>query len=145
MADVTQEESPASDAVRWSWKRNPKCVRLARAQLKKYLANQGGVELEDAAVLLLSELMTNAVNHAHVPPGREIETVFTLTPETLRVEVSDASNEFPTLRHADADADTGRGLQLVAALSDRWHVDARMVNDHYAVGKTVWFEIDRSV
>ncbi len=143
MANVTQEEAPASEAMRWSWRRNPKCVWLAREQLRKYLVDQGAAELTDRAALLLSEVVTNAVVHAHVSPGREIETVFRLTPEKLRIEVSDASNEFPTLRHADADDEGGRGLQVVATLSNRWRVDPRTFNDDYVIGKTVWFEIDR--
>jgi anti-sigma regulatory factor (Ser/Thr protein kinase) len=111
--------------------------------MRKHLKRTGAEDLTDTAALLLSELVTNAVRHARVSPGREIETVFTVTPEMLRVEVSDASNEVPKLRHPDEDEDEGRGLLLVASLSTRWGVNPRKVNDQYAIGKTVWFEIDR--
>lgn len=143
MASVIQEEAPAPQVMRWSWKRHPKCVYLARCQMRKHLERTRAADLTDTGILLLSELLTNAVNHARVSPGREIETVFTVTPEMLRAEVSDASNEVPKLRHPDEDEDQGRGLSLVATLASRWGVDPRKVNDQYAIGKTVWFEIDR--
>lgn len=100
MTATVHESEPAPQMMRWSWRRNPKCVRLARSQLRKHLASQGAEELMDVGELLLSELLTNAVNHAHVSPGREIETVFTVTAEMLRVEVSDASSKIPVLQHA---------------------------------------------
>ncbi|MFB6848213.1 ATP-binding protein [Streptomyces sp. NPDC056373] len=135
-----QEEAPAA---RWSWTRNAKCVRLARSQLRKYLQHWKAEELTDSGTLLLSELLTNAVRHARVSPGRRIETVFEVTEEMLRVEVSDASNDLPALRHPSDSDEEGRGLALVAMVATRWGTAPRMVNGQYAVGKTVWFEIDR--
>ena len=140
---TTTEEQPAQEVMRWRWNRHPKCVHLARCQLRRYLRASGAEELSDSATLLLSELLTNAVRHAHVSPGREIETAFDVTKERLRVEVSDASNEVPRLRHPKEDDEEGRGLALVAMLAARWGTDARKVNGTYAIGKTVWFEIDR--
>ncbi|MEU3186952.1 ATP-binding protein [Streptomyces sp. NPDC006923] len=72
------------------WTRHPRCVGLARAELRKTLAGWGHAELEDTAVLILSELLTNAVRHAHIP-GREIETRFCLIADGVRIEVDDAS------------------------------------------------------
>jgi hypothetical protein len=83
------------------------------------------------------------LRHARVSPGREIETAFEITQEKLRVEVSDASHEIPALRHPSASDEEGRGLALVAMVATRWGTAARKVNGEYAVGKTVWFEIDR--
>jgi hypothetical protein len=80
-----------------------------------------------------------------VSPGREIETVFEVTEEKLRVEVSDASNELPALRHAGRSDEEGRGLALVAQVATRWGTAARKVNGQYAIGKTAWFEIDRKL
>lgn len=65
-------------------------------------------ELADSAVLLLSELTTNAVNAA-ATPGREIGVRFELTVAALRLEVSDASDGQPRLRHAAGDDESGRG------------------------------------
>ncbi|MFD5627167.1 ATP-binding protein [Streptomyces sp. NPDC127072] len=143
MTTTMQEEAPAPKVMRWSWNRHAKCVALARSQLRKYLRLWEAEELTDSAVLLLSELVTNSVRHARVSPGREIETVFEVTEERLRVEVSDASNKIPVIRHIDDDEEEGRGLALVASLATRWGTAARMVNGQYSVGKTVWFEMDR--
>ncbi|MDF3141692.1 MULTISPECIES: ATP-binding protein [unclassified Streptomyces] len=143
MTITMQEEAPAPKVMRWNWTRHPKCVALARSQLRKYLRHWNAEDLTDPAVLLLSELVTNSVRHARVSPGREIETVFEVTEERLRVEVSDASNQVPIMRHVDDSEEEGRGLSLVATVASRWGTDPRMVNGQYAVGKTVWFEIDR--
>lgn len=123
-------------AVVLRWSRHPRCVRLARFELRKALAGWGLGVLEESAVLVLSELLTNAGRHARVSPGREIETWFQPLPGGLRIEVHDASSEKPEPRVADADAEEGRGLALVAALADEWGVA-----DRDGVGKLVWAEL----
>jgi anti-sigma regulatory factor (Ser/Thr protein kinase) len=143
MTITTQEEAPAPKVMRWSWRRHPRCVYLARRQLERYLRYWEADELLDTGRLLLSELLTNAIHHAHVSPGREVETVFEINEQRLRVEVSDASNEIPIVRHPGNEDEEGRGLHLVAQMASRWGVDARKVNEAYAIGKTVWFELDR--
>ncbi len=113
--------------------RHRRSVGRARAALRHQLAIWHiDAELADSAVLLLSELTTNAVN-APTTPGREIGVRFELTGAALRLEVSDASDERPSMRHATADDESGRGLALVEALADEWEVEPRE-----AVGKVVW-------
>ncbi|MFJ8002115.1 ATP-binding protein [Streptomyces sp. NPDC096310] len=108
-------------------------------ELRKTLAGWTLGALEDSATLVLSELVANSVRHAHVPPGREIETRFLLIPpggrktEGVRLEVHDASSALPRSRQITPDAACGRGLHLVEALADQWGVDARA-----GVGKLVW-------
>ncbi|WP_233518212.1 ATP-binding protein [Streptomyces corynorhini] len=92
--------------------------------------------LEEPAVLVLSELVTNAVRHARVPVGREIETRYLAVPEGLRLEVHDASSERPRLQRAAPGACGGRGLVIVDALADRWGVA-----DRAGVGKLVWAQL----
>jgi anti-sigma regulatory factor (Ser/Thr protein kinase) len=74
---------------------------------------------EDVAVLLASELVTNAVTHQ---AGRTVTLALTCSPGQLRVDVHDTSRSLPVLASAPADADTetGRGLMLVDTLSDEW-------------------------
>ncbi len=116
------------------WARHPRCIRLARAELSKVLADWGLAAGEDAALVVLSELLTNAVVHAHVSPGREIETCFRHEADgRLRIAVDDADDRRPHLRAPGLDG--GRGLPLVAALSDSWGVSPRPQN---GVGKSVW-------
>lgn len=113
------------------WARHPRCVGLARAQLRKALADWGLMSIEDAALVVLSELLTNAVVHAHVSPGREIETSFHQVAGGVRIAVDDADAKRP--KPGPARVDGGRGLVLVAGLADRWGVD-----DRNGVGKSVW-------
>lgn len=124
-------------AVVLRWRRHPSSVGLARLELRKALAGWGLSALEDSAVLVLSELVTNAVLHARVPPDREIETRFLPTglpdPDGLRIEVHDASDLRPYRRAAARDACDGRGLLIVDALADAWGV-----SDRVGVGKLVW-------
>jgi anti-sigma regulatory factor (Ser/Thr protein kinase) len=97
------------------------------------LAEWGDTQLVEAAALLVSELVTNAVTHAgsdvHVLIGHGSDYA------VLRVEVGDFSSEPPTLGGFDLDAMSGRGLAIVEALSHRWGVEA------HSSGKRVWFEL----
>ncbi|MFF2326572.1 MULTISPECIES: ATP-binding protein [unclassified Streptomyces] len=118
------------------WSRHPRCVSLARAELRTALADWGLSGLEESAVLVLSELLTNAGRHARVSPGREIETRFLPVADGVRIEVHDASADAPQMRDPEPGACGGRGLVLVAALADRWGYRAR-----HGPGKVVWAEL----
>ncbi|MFD7863380.1 ATP-binding protein [Streptomyces sp. NPDC059783] len=76
--------------------------------------------MADSAMLVLSELLTNAGRHARVSPGREIETRFVPVQDGPRIEVHDASAMPPEEQDPDVDACEGRGLLLVRSLSDAW-------------------------
>jgi anti-sigma regulatory factor (Ser/Thr protein kinase) len=71
----------------------------------------------DAAVLLTSELVTNAIRHE---PGRAVLLVITCSRGQLRVDVHDTSRSLPVVADVPTDAETGRGLLLVATLSAEW-------------------------
>jgi anti-sigma regulatory factor (Ser/Thr protein kinase) len=71
------------------------------------------------AVLLTSELVTNAIRHE---PGQTVTLAITCSRGQLRVDVHDTSRSLPVLVEAPADAETGRGLMLVATLSDTWGI-----------------------
>lgn len=87
--------------------------------------------LEDA-VLLTSELVTNALLHA----GSDLEVRLQTDPHRVRVEVHDGGQRLPLAATAAPDATSGRGLLLVRQLANDWGVDRA------ASGKSVWFEID---
>ncbi|MFF8813098.1 ATP-binding protein [Streptomyces pactum] len=128
--------------VDWLLPRHPRSVRRARGLLRvQALLWRVPEEAAETAVLLLSELMTNAVRHAHVPQGRLIKTRCMLDGKELRVEVSDAGDELPQPRTAGLYAESGRGLALVAALADDWNAQPRPSG----VGKTVWFTVNTAV
>jgi anti-sigma regulatory factor (Ser/Thr protein kinase) len=94
-------------------------------------------EVTETAVLLLSELMTNAYRHAKVPPGREIWARCALNDDCVRVWVTDANDTLPAPRNASPDDESGRGLALIATLADNWGAIPRETG----IGKAVWFEL----
>ena len=71
----------------------------------------------DTAILLTSELVTNAVRHE---AGQAVMLVVTCARGQLRVDVHDTSPSWPAVTDVPADAETGRGLLLVETLSDEW-------------------------
>ncbi|MFF1416259.1 ATP-binding protein [Streptomyces sp. NPDC058280] len=102
-----------------------------------------GSEASDTAALLVAELAANAVTHGRVA-GRDFELLLSLTPYTLRIDVSDTRGERRPPEPGELTApppvaDGGRGLLLVEALADRW-----AVLDRVPVGKTVRAEVDLS-
>ncbi|WP_329335645.1 ATP-binding protein [Streptomyces sp. NBC_00663] len=131
----------SEEAVEWQLPRHPRSVGRSRARLREQAADWKLPEdVTDTAVLLLSELMTNAYRHAHVSPGREIRTRYALEDDgrRLRVSVTDASDTMPTFRNPSPEDESGRGLILLTLLADTWGTAPR----RDGVGKTVWFSLD---
>ncbi|MBD0736175.1 ATP-binding protein [Streptomyces sp. CBMA29] len=126
-------ESATPISVR-RWPNNRRCVGRARRDLRDVLTAWGLAELTDPAELVLSELVTNAVRHARHPLGREIETRYERADGGVRIEVHDANDQWPELQKADEEAEAGRGLVLVDAITgQRWGASKRE-----GVGKLVW-------
>ena len=71
----------------------------------------------EVAVLLTSELVTNAIRHE---PGETVLLSITCVCGQLRVDVHDTSCSVPVPADAPSDAEAGRGLMLVASLSADW-------------------------
>jgi anti-sigma regulatory factor (Ser/Thr protein kinase) len=82
------------------------------------------------ARLVITELVSNGVNHAGTP----IEIVLELEPHALRIMVTDGSVQELVMVRARSTDERGRGLALVDLCSDRWGVE--IFRDH----KTVWAE-----
>ena len=107
---------------------------LSRRFVQGALARWQLESLADVAVLLTSELVTNAIVHAQT----EVEVTITRDdPRTVTVAVTDSSRSQPRLhRHTD-DSATGRGLGILDALANSWRVVSG------ARGKTVSFTLCR--
>jgi anti-sigma regulatory factor (Ser/Thr protein kinase) len=95
----------------------PAAVADARSQVRAAIGAWGVPVDPDIAVLLASELVTNAVRHER---SKSITLAISCADGQLRVEVHDTSSAMPVLVDSPADAETGRGLMLVAALSIKW-------------------------
>jgi anti-sigma regulatory factor (Ser/Thr protein kinase) len=108
--------------------------RDARDRCREVLAEWGMEEHVDLVMLLVSELVTNAVRYT----AGEISLRIWADGGRLRMEIHDDEPKLPVPRRADANHDSGRGLLLVQELSSDW--GAQAVKD----GKIVWFELARS-
>ncbi|WP_236710669.1 ATP-binding protein [Streptomyces sp. 150FB] len=145
---------------------DPAEVGRARRWARSRLVGHGMDEDEPAAetaIVLISELITNAVVHTCRPavlrllfgsgpgsgagPGSgsgagsgadAAGTAVGAAVRTVRIEVADASASPPRPRHADGDDTNGRGLELVEVLADRWGWQPE------GRGKRVWCEVDRT-
>ncbi|MEU7058890.1 ATP-binding protein [Streptomyces sp. NPDC046197] len=120
---------------------DPAEVGRARKWARSRLAGSG-IEADEALaetlILLVSELVTNAVVHTGCPavlrlslPGAAAEAA------TVRLEVADNSTRAPVPRCVGDDATGGRGLALVDGLADRWGWSLE------GAGKRIWCELDR--
>ncbi|WP_405959256.1 ATP-binding protein [Streptomyces sp. NBC_00868] len=123
----------------------PRGARLAR-RLAAVRLDAWGYPYDTTAhtdvTLLVAELCTNAIQHGHVP-GRDFRlNLKTLTPTTLRIEVTDTRSErLPVETHDAPLAEHGRGLNIVAALATRWDWTYRPEG---GPGKIVWAEYEAS-
>ncbi|MFD5697635.1 ATP-binding protein [Streptomyces lasiicapitis] len=132
------EFPPVPQDIEWRLPRHARSVGRARTLLRDQATSwELPPETTETATLLLSELMTNAYQHAKVSPGREIWTRCVLKAGRLHIAVSDANATLPAPRQACPEDESGRGLTLVATLSDNWGTELRPGG----VGKTVWFEL----
>lgn len=111
----------------------PSAASLARRFVAGHVADVDD-QLRGDALLLVSELVTNAVRHGR---GR-IDLRIGRGPTWLDIGVHDGGAAMPgPVELADPTQTTGRGLHLVEALAERWGV----VLDRGRPGKTVWFEL----
>ncbi|WP_434481835.1 ATP-binding protein [Streptomyces sp. NBC_01340] len=124
--------------IEWRLPRHARSVSRARTLLREQATSwKLPEEVTETAVLLLSELTTNAYRHAKVSPGREIWARCALDDDRVRVWVTDANDTLPETRNGSPDDESGRGLALVATLADNWGATPR----EGGIGKTVWFEL----
>lgn len=134
-----REFGEAGSAWRKAFPGRVESVPEARAWARDLLAGRVAVPVLDDALLLLSELTTNAV--AHSDSGRTADgkvTVYLARTSTMvHVEVADDGSDAsaPAVRVPDTDDDGGRGLLLVHLLAAEWgsHCDG--------TSRSVWFRI----
>ncbi|MFG2503816.1 ATP-binding protein [Streptomyces sp. NPDC048441] len=119
----------------------PRGARLGRRLAVQQLTDWGWRTQLPAAEHVIAELANNAATHGRVP-GRSFRLELTLTDVgTLRIEVTDtrgAAAMPPVAQFPSPEAESGRGLLLVEALSARWGTELGP-SPH----KTVWAELDR--
>ncbi|MFF5589197.1 ATP-binding protein [Streptomyces hygroscopicus] len=105
--------------------------RIVSAQLRYWHLDP----LIDPAALGVTELLTNV--HRHAEPDKQCTVEIALLPDRLTVSVRDQDPRLPRLRACDPVSTHGRGLALVAAVSQSWGMHARDDGS----GKVVWFTL----
>jgi anti-sigma regulatory factor (Ser/Thr protein kinase) len=99
----------------------PTAVPCARLHAVHVLHEWGLRDLADDAEMIVSELITNAIEASVLVPERPpVSLRLVLTERSLVIQVWDHSPLDLEPREADADDECGRGLTVVAALADRW-------------------------
>ncbi|WP_431677236.1 SpoIIE family protein phosphatase [Kitasatospora sp. KL5] len=120
----------AENVASWELPAEPTAAARARQLTTSTLAEWGLDELAFTAELTVSELVTNAYRYGGAPVVLRL-----IHDRFLICEVSDGSSTSPHLRRARMTDEGGRGLFLVAQLTERW--GTRYTRD----GKTVWTEL----
>jgi anti-sigma regulatory factor (Ser/Thr protein kinase) len=107
-------------------------IAAARAFVAEALRTWGAMPpLIDDAMLMTSEMATNALVHAHSPFRISVAR----TGGVISFAVQDATSRTPQKRKVDAHSAMGRGMGIVDALSSRWGCDV------LPTGKVVWAEL----
>ncbi|MEV0185634.1 SpoIIE family protein phosphatase [Streptomyces sp. NPDC050625] len=122
--DITSDNTAS-----WQFPADPTVVAKARAAAAHQLTAWGLDELAFTTELVVSELVTNAIRYAGGPVGLRL-----IRENVLVCEVTDPSNTQPRLRRAHWTDEGGRGLFLIAQLTNRWG------SRYGRRGKTIWAE-----
>jgi anti-sigma regulatory factor (Ser/Thr protein kinase) len=153
MADAVKPSSPVTEhpgatrrgretgrSLRLELRREPDAAAAARAAVREWCPDlAGGPARRETLLLLVSELVTNAVLHSQAPADAPIRVRASVDEQRVRVEVTDAGKRFTRVsreppRPGARTTIGGYGLYVVEQAANRWGVDR-------ACGTRVWFEI----
>ncbi|WP_307077705.1 SpoIIE family protein phosphatase [Streptomyces canus] len=123
--------TPVDSVASCSLPEDPRAAGQAREYVRSQLAVWGLDDLAMTTELLVSELVGNVIRHASGPMRVRL-----LRSRSLICEVYDGSLTSPRIRRAAYTDEGGRGLHLVAAISQRWGTR------HLDEGKCIWTEQD---
>jgi anti-sigma regulatory factor (Ser/Thr protein kinase) len=143
MGAVPAAMIPDQEAARWPYQSHlelgaiSSAVPSARLHARLVLWEWGlSADKAQAAELVVSELVTNALEHGSAGIPATVRIWLSSDGGSVAINVWDASPQPPVPKNAGADADSGRGLMIVAALSTDWGYSAANP------GKVVWAVID---
>lgn len=102
---------------------SPDSVSEARRTMAMYLRGNGvAPTVVDDSILVLSEMLSNALRHAH-PLGEGLEVSWEVQGDDVRISVTDGGGAAPPAMGAPTHASqSGRGLRIIGELSCDWGV-----------------------
>jgi anti-sigma regulatory factor (Ser/Thr protein kinase) len=111
----------------------PRSVPAARHIVAALLAGWDSRHDTDDVALLVTELVTNVIDHVGGEAALTLELAY--SDGWLRIAVADGSSIRPVVQELSSERPRGRGLRLVQAIADQWGSE-----DHQG-GKRIWFEL----
>lgn len=111
----------------------PPSVTVSRHLVLELLRAWGAPHDREDAALLVTELVSNVIDHVAGQPSLTLE--LEVSEDWLRIAVVDGSAVRPVVHELSLDQPRGRGMRMVQLIADRWGVE-----DHLD-GKRVWFEL----
>jgi anti-sigma regulatory factor (Ser/Thr protein kinase) len=135
--DARTRQSAVSRRMTLRLERSVHAPARARAAVSRRCEPLGiDASLAQSLILLVSEVVSNAVRHSGGHPEAPIELVASFDEERIRVSVTDAGNGFVPRPRDPASTSDGYGLYLLEKVAARWGVESE--------GDTkVWFELSR--
>ena len=134
MTAPARPSAVGAPAYSQSFRRVPESAARVRQTVRTALYTWHLPELADDAVLVASELATNASDHAR---GRVFRfTVMRISESRVRLVCSDKSSVQPMRKDATPNEECGRGLAVIAGFSETWGVERKKW------GKRVWAELE---
>jgi anti-sigma regulatory factor (Ser/Thr protein kinase) len=132
------QEAGAMSALELELQRNIEAPAIARAAVTGWCQDLDlSGSLCHTLLLLVSEVVTNAVLHSRGPARAPVSLSATVIDESIRLTVTDAGSGFSPRPRDPAGGDDGYGLYLLSKAADRWGVDS-------TGGTRVWFELSRT-
>ena len=129
------QKNPTTDppalSAKWSVSADTRRVGAVRREASTQVDTWGLTDLADSVGLLLTELLTNAIQHTN---GARVETELSYSDGILEIEVSDLGNGRARLKKPDEQQENGRGLMIVDSLALDWGTRPRSGKK----GKTTW-------
>jgi anti-sigma regulatory factor (Ser/Thr protein kinase) len=117
---------------------NPEAPSLARAAITGFCENLTSAQpVLSTLVLLVSEVVTNAVIHPNLKEPAEIRFCARVADHGIRIEVTDRGSGFTPRARDPTQVGGGYGLYLLSKVASRWGVERRN-------GTMVWFEVATS-
>ncbi|MGW1041034.1 ATP-binding protein [Streptomyces sp. NPDC002547] len=122
---------PPALSAEWSVSADPSQVGIVRRQAAAQVAEWGLPDLVDPVCLLITELLTNAIEHTN---GAHVDTRLSHSESILEIEVSDLGDGRARLKKPDAQQEHGRGLMIVDSIALDWGTRPRADSQ----GKSTW-------